>query len=58
MTDIFFSLCISVILCVTLCKFLIFCYTESHRGHTEFHRGKPNWFCTDTLLLLVPHLPG
>jgi hypothetical protein len=35
-----FSLCRSVVLCVALCKFLIFFrYTERHRGGTELHRG-------------------
>ena len=28
-----FSLCNSVLLCVTLCKFLILNYTEIHEGH-------------------------
>jgi len=35
------SLCNSVILSVTLCKFLVFSYTEGHRGFTEEHREKP-----------------
>ena len=32
------SLWLSVLLRASLCKFLIFSYTEDHRGSTEAHR--------------------